>query len=71
MKNKTGMEQVRDALGKLVGFVNENPSRDIVCKPTGTAEGFCQNGGTFDNVGRRILTSEQPSWLLGKNDKIK
>ena len=65
MKNKTGREIVRETIGRSVGFIERKPARDVVCEPTGKMNGFCQNGGTFDNVGRRLLQTEQPGFLFG------
>ena len=66
MKDTFGREIVRKTTGQIVGFIEHKPERDIVCEPTGPMKGFCQNGGTFDKIGRRLLTSEQPGFLLGK-----
>ncbi|NLD28054.1 MAG: hypothetical protein BWY40_00575 [bacterium ADurb.Bin270] len=64
MSDKTGREQVRDAVGRLLGFIEHMPDRDIVCDNTGRMQGFSQDNGTFDDVGRRLLETEQPSWLI-------
>ncbi len=69
MKDIFGREIVRETTGQMVGFIEHKPERDVVCEPSGRMLGFTQNGGTFDNVGRRLLQSEQPGFLLGKEKK--
>lgn len=68
-KDIFGREIVRTTTGPMVGFIDHTPDRSIVCEPTGRMIGYTQNGGTFDNVGRRLLTSEQPGYLLEKGKK--
>ena len=67
--NLFGREVVRDTMGRSVGFIEHTPNRNIVCEPNGRQLGFTQNGGTFDNVGNRVLQSDQPAYLLGKGKK--
>lgn len=62
-------EQVRETTGRLVGVIQHAPTRDLAREPSGKSVGFSQNGGTFDNVGRRLLQCEQPSFLFGKEKK--
>lgn len=68
-KGMFGTEQVRDTTGRLVGIIQHTPTRDIVREPSGPMNGFTQNGGTFDDTGHRLLSSEQPGFLLGRGEK--
>ncbi len=69
MKDIFGREIVRETTGRMVGFIEYKPGRNVVREPSGRMLGFTQNGGTFDNVGRRLLQSEQPGFLFQKGKR--
>ena len=69
MKDIFGREIVQQPTGQSVGFIQQGPNMNLVCKPSGQAMGFTQNGGTFDMVGRRLLTTEQPGIFFGGKKK--
>ena len=63
-------ETYRETSGKMIGFIDSTPQRDIISNPTGKMMGYTENGWTCDRNGRRLVQGECPSFVLGNKDKL-